>query len=88
MTLELNHIPLRNTNIRKTVQVVIDTFGHVCQLLKVDELIDVDMASKVIRAKKIKIVSAMKENNFGFRYSKPYILSEKTVEDELSWLTR
>ena len=50
MTLELNHIPLRNINIRKTVQVVVDIFGQVCKLLKVNELIDVDITSKLVRA--------------------------------------
>ena len=62
VTLGLNHIPLRNTTIRETVQVIVDTFGQICLLLKVDELIDVDMASKVVRAKsRDKLVSAMKE---------------------------
>ena len=89
VTLGLNHISLRNTNVRETVQVVMDTFGHVCQLLKVDELIDVDMVFKVVRAKaRDKVISTMRENLFGFRYSKPYLFSERTVENELSWLLK
>ena len=47
VTLGLNHIPLHNTNIRETVQVVVDIFGHVCKLLKVSEITDVDTTSKV-----------------------------------------
>ena len=89
ITLGLNHIPLRNTNIREAIQVVMDSFGQVCSLLRVDELIDMDLASKMVRAKtKDKLVSAMKENLFGFRYSKPYLFSEKTVVSELSWLLK
>ena len=89
VTLGLNHISLHNTNMSETVQVVVDTFGHVCLLLKVDELIDVDMAFEVVRAKsRDKLVSAMRENFFGFRYLKPYLLFEKTVESELSWLLK
>ena len=89
ITLGLNHIPLRNTNVRETVQVVIDTFGQVCRVLKVDELIDMDEAFKVVRAKtKDKLISAMRENLFGFGYSKPYLFSEKAVESELSWLLK
>ena len=82
MTLGFNHIPLRNTNISEIVQVVVDTFRHVCQLLKVDELIDVDMASKMVCPKsRDKLVSAMREYLFGFKYSKPFIFSEKAVEN-------
>jgi hypothetical protein len=89
ITLGLNHIPLRNTNIRETIQVVVDTFGQVCHLLKADELISMEMASKMVRAKtRDKLVSAMKENLFGFRYSKPYLFSEKAVESELSWMLK
>ena len=89
ITLGLNHIPLRNTNIHEIVQVIVDTFGHVCHLLKADELIDMELESKRVRVRsRDKLVSAMKDNIFGFRYSKPYLFSEKTVENELSWLLK
>ena len=89
ITLGLNHIPLRNTNVRETIQVIMDTFGQVCQLLKVDELINVDMISKVVYTKaRDKVISAMRENLYGFRYSKPYLFSERSVESELSWLLK
>ena len=66
-----------------------DTFTQVCQLLKVDALIDMDGASKVVRTKaRDKVISAMRENLYGFRYSKPYLFSEKAVESELSWLLK
>jgi hypothetical protein len=35
-----------------------------------------------------KLVAAMKENLYGFRYSKPYIFSDKTVDNELKWLLK
>ena len=89
ITLGLNLISLRNINIRETVQIVVDTFGHVCHLLKVDELIDMELASKMVRVRsRDKLVSIMKENIFGFRYSKPYLFSEKTVKNKLSWLLK
>ena len=89
ITLGLNHIPLRNTNIREAIQVIVDAFGQVCQILRVDEIINVELASNMVRAMaRDKLLSAMKGNLFGFRYSKPYLFSEKAVEDELSWLLK
>ena len=41
ITLGLNHVPLKNTNIQEAIQVVVNTFVHVCQLLKVEGCLDV-----------------------------------------------
>ena len=87
ITLGLNHIPLRNTNIQEATQVVVDTFIQVCQLLKVEGCLDVGNASKLVRIMaRDKLISAMKENLFGFRYSKPHLFSDKAVDNELTWL--
>ena len=89
ITLGLNHIPLRNTNISETIQVVVDTFVQVCQLLKAEGYLDVDNASKLVRVMtREKLLVAMKENLYGLRYSKPYIFSDKAVNDELTWLLK
>ena len=89
ITLGLNHIPLRNTNIHEAIQVVVDTFLQVCQLLKAEGCLDVDKASKMVRMmSRDKLLSAMKENRFGFRYSKPYLFSDKAVDNELTWLLK
>ena len=89
ITLGLNHIPLRNTNIREVVQVVVNIFIHVCQLLKVEGCLDVESASKLVRTiSRDKLISTMKENLYGFRYSKPCIFSEKTVDNELTWILK
>ena len=87
--LGLNHIPLRNTNIQEAIQVVENTFVQVCQLLKVEGCLDVESASKLVRIMaRDQMRSAMKENLYGFRYSKPHIFSEKAVENELAWLLK
>jgi hypothetical protein len=89
MALGLNHIPLKNTNIREAIQVIADTFGQVCQLLQVDEYFNVEGASRMVRTmSRDKLLSAMRENLFGFRYSKPYLFSDKAVDNELSWLLK
>jgi hypothetical protein len=89
ITLGLNHIPLKNTNIQEAIQVVVNTFVQVCQLLKVKECLDVESASKLVRTiARDKLIAAMNENLYGFRYSKPYIFSDKTVDNELTWLLK
>ena len=89
ITLGLNHIPLRNTNIREAIKVIVDIFGQVCHLLKTNELIDMEVASKMVHASsRDKMTSAMKDNLFGFMDSKSYLFSEKAVENELSWLLK
>lgn len=48
ITLGLNHILLRNTNIYETIQMVVDTFLQIFQLLKAKEYLDVDKTSKMV----------------------------------------
>ena len=87
--LGLNHIPLRHTNIQEAIQVVMNTFVQVCQLLKLEGFLDLEVASKFVRIlARDKMISAMKENLYGFRYSKPHIFSEKAVDNELTWLLK
>ena len=44
LALGLNHIPLRNTNIQETIQMVVDTFMQVCQVLRLGGCLDINSA--------------------------------------------
>lgn len=89
ITLGLNHIPLRTTNIQEAIQVVIKIFIHICQVFGVEGCINVDTASKLVRTMtREKLILAMKENLYGFRYSKPHIFSDKIVNNERAWLEK
>ena len=89
LALGLNHIPLRNTNIQKPIQVVVDTFVQVCQVLRLGGCLDINSATRMVRTKcKDILISALKANLYGFRYSKSYIFSDKDVNNELSWILK
>ena len=89
IALGLNHIPLRNTKLQEAIQVVVDTFVQVCQVLKLGGCLDISSATKMVRTRcKDILMSAAKSNMYGFRYSKPYLFSEKSVENELTWLLK
>ena len=89
LALGLNHIPLRNTNIQETIQVVVDTFVQVCQVLRLGGCLDINSATRMVRTKcKDILISALKANLYGFRYSKPHIFSDKDVNNELSWILK
>jgi hypothetical protein len=85
IALGLNHIPLRNTNIQEAIQVVMDTFEQVCQVLGLRGCLDISSATRMVRTKcKEILMSVAKDNMYGFRYSKPYLFSDKSVENELT----
>lgn len=69
---------------------ILNTFVHVCQFFKVEGCLDVDNASKLVRTMSgDKMISAIKENIFGFMYSKVHIFfPEKVVDNELAWLLK
>ena len=85
----LNHIPLRPTIIHEAVQVVCDTFLQVCQVLNVSHMVDMEQACKEVRVRcRTILFEACKQNKYGFRYSQPYLFSERVVNDELSWILK
>ena len=85
----LNHIPLRPTIIHEAIQVIYDTFLQVCQVLNVEQLLDMNEATKEVRQRsKGILLDAYKLNKFGFRYSQPYLFTIKNVNDELNWLLK
>jgi hypothetical protein len=55
----------------------------------VEGCLDVKSASKLVRTMtRDKLIAAMKKNLYGFRYSKPYIFSDKIVNNEPKWLLK
>ena len=89
ITLGLNHIPLRNTNMQETIQVIMDIFLQVYQVLKLEGCLDVHSATKMVRTRcKETLTSAFKSNLFGFKYSKPSLLCDKSVDNELTWILK
>ena len=89
IALGLNHIPLRHTNIQEAIQVIVDTFLQVCQVLKLGGCLDISSATGMVRTRSKEILmSAAKGNLYGFRYSKPCLFSDKTMENELTWLLK
>ena len=89
LTMGLNHIPLRPTIIFEAIQVIHDTFLQVCQVLNVEHMLDMDVATKEVRQRSKRILlEAYKINKFGFRYSQPYLFTVKAVNDELNWLLK
>lgn len=88
-TMGLNHIPLRSTIIFEAIQVIHDTFLQVCQVLNVEHMLDMDVATKEVRQRsKMILLDAYKISKFGFRYSQPYLFTVKDVNDELNWLLK
>ena len=74
----LNYIPSRHTNIQEAIQVVVDTFLQVCQVLKPGGCLDISSAAGMVRTRSKEILMfATKGNLYGFRYSKPCIFSDK-----------
>lgn len=68
---------------------IVDIFVYVCQLLKMENYLNVNNASKLVRKIcKEKLLSAIKEIFFGFKYSKPYLLSNKSIDNEMNWLLK
>ena len=85
----LNHIPLRPTVIHEAIQVIYDTFIKVCQLLNVEHMLDMDMATKEVRHRsKTILLEAYKSNKFGFRYSQPFLFTVNAVNNEINWLLK
>lgn len=85
----LNHIPLKPTLIFEVIQVVYDTFLQVCQVLNITHMVNMEQACMEVRERcRIILLEAYKQNKFGFRYSQPYLFSEKVVNDELSWFLK
>jgi hypothetical protein len=63
IALGLNHIPLRNTNIQEIIQVVMDTFMQICQVLRLEGCLDINSATKMVRTRcKEILMSAFKSN--------------------------
>lgn len=89
IALRFNHLPLRNTNIQETIQVVVDTFVQVCHVLGLWGCLDISSATGIVhtRYKEI-LMSAAKDNMYGFMYSKSYLFSDKFVKNELAWILK
>ena len=83
----LNQIPLRPTLIFEVIQVVFDAFLQVCQVLKVEHLVDMEIACKeVCNICRLILLEASKLNKFGYMYSQPFLFDDKVVNNELNWL--
>ena len=68
---------------------VVDTFLQVCQVLRLGGCLDINSATGMVRTRcKEILMSVAKGNLYGFRYSKPYLFSDKSVESELTWILK
>ena len=83
----LNQIPFRPTLIFEAIQVIFNAFLQVCQVLNIEHMVDMEIASKEVRTRcRLILLEASKLNKFGFRYSQPFLFDDKVVNNELNWL--
>lgn len=84
----LNHIPLRPTNFREAIEATMQTYQHLYEILRLQDLgLDFHVTSKYLKQLCLEQLQiAAKTNKFGFRSSGPYLFNIPAVSNELHWL--
>ena len=64
-----------------------DTFVQVYHVLGLGGCLDISSATRMVRTRcKDILMSTTNDNMYGFMYSKPYLLYDKYVESEYTWI--
>lgn len=90
VTMGLNHIPLKPTNLAACVATALDAFTQFCQILNLEAAgLPVENALQWIQSRCLsELKLAAKSNRAGLRFSGHDLLSQKHVKDEINWITK
>lgn len=86
----LNHIPLRNTDFREAVEVVVQTFSEIYHILHLQDfhlsLTDAIVFLRELCMKHLRLAS--RQNKYGFKTSQPHLFSNPAIANEIEWLLK
>lgn len=89
VSMGLNHIPVKPTNLAACVSTALDAFDQLCQILNLETVgLPIDEAKEWIRSTCLaELKHAAKNNRAGLRFSGHDLLAQKHVQNEISWIT-
>lgn len=89
VSMGLNHIPLKPTELRVCISTILDAFSQVLSVLRLESAdFPIEQANEWIRVKSLERLKAAKNSNkFGFCSSEPDLFSLKAVKSEVEWIT-